>query len=146
MKQPKKMNQRLTMVSLGVSDLRKSTGFYEDVLGWEKTPASNESISFFWLNGILLGLYGWDSLAEDAGVSSEGKGFRGMALAYNTHSKDEVDRLFDSLREHGVTIVKDPQEVFWGGYSGYFSDPDGHLWEIAWNPFLALDERGSIIP
>lgn len=144
MRQAKTMNQRLTMVSLGVSDLGKSTGFYENVLGWEKTKASNESITFFWLNGILLGLYGWDSLAEDAGVSSEGQGFRGIALAYNTRTKEEVDQLFEALGKHEVTIVKPPQKVFWGGYSGYFSDPDGHLWEIAWNPFLELDGRGSV--
>ena len=132
------------MLSLGVENLEKATKFYENTLGWEKTEASNESISFFRLNGILLGLYGWEPLAEDAGISSEGVGFRGVAIAHNTRSKEEVDAIFAELREKRVTIVKPPEEVFWGGYSGYFSDPDGHLWEVAWNPFLPLDEHGNV--
>jgi uncharacterized glyoxalase superfamily protein PhnB len=139
------MEQRLTMVSLGVKDLRSATDFYENVLGWVKTSQSNESITFFKLNGILLGLYGWDSLAEDAAVRAEGHGFRGMALAYNTRSKEEVDAIFKGLGTNGVRIVKPPQETFWGGYSGYFSDPDGHLWEVAWNPFLPLDSKGDVM-
>lgn len=138
------MEARITMVSLGVRDLGRATAFYETVLGWEKTMASNESISFFRLNGILLGLYGWEPLAEDAGVPSEGLGFRGVALAYNTRSKEEVDNVFRELEEKGATIVKAPDDVFWGGYSGYFSDPDGHLWEVAWNPYLPLDEEGNV--
>jgi hypothetical protein len=101
-------------------------------------------ISFFQLNGILLGLYGWEPLAEDAGVPAKGEGFRGVALAYNTRSKEEVDAVFEALKEKGVTIVKTPEEVFWGGYSGYFSDPEGHLWEVAWNPYLPLDEDGNV--
>ncbi len=139
------MEQRLTMVSLGVKNLQQATAFYEDTLGWEKTTQSNESISFFKLNGILMGLYGWVPLAEDAGVPSEGKGFRGLALAYNTRSREEVDEVFRMLVAKGVTIVKLPEDVFWGGYSGYFSDPDGHLWEVAWNPFLDLNEEGNVI-
>lgn len=138
------MEARITMVSLGVRDLVKATAFYETVLGWEKTRASNDSISFFLLNGILLGLYGWEPLAGDAGVPSEGVGFRGVALAYNTRSKEEVDTVFRELEEKGATIVKAPDDVFWGGYSGYFSDPDGHLWEVAWNPYLPLDEEGNV--
>lgn len=138
------MEPRITMISLGVEDLEKATIFYENTLGWEKTEASNDSISFFRLNGILLGLYGWEPLAEDAGISAEGLGFRGVAIAHNTRSKEEVDGIFAALAEKGVTIVKPPEEVFWGGYSGYFSDPDGHLWEVAWNPYLHLDEHGNV--
>jgi uncharacterized glyoxalase superfamily protein PhnB len=132
------------MISLGVKNLEKATAFYENILGWEKTENSNENISFFKLNGILLGLYGWIPLAEDAGVLAEGQGFRGVAIAHNTRSKEEVDAIFQGLAKKGATIVKQPSEVFWGGYSGYFSDPDGHLWEVAWNPFLSLDEAGNI--
>lgn len=139
------MEARITMVSLGVRDLAVATAFYEEVLGWEKTPASNDSITFFHLNGLLLGLYGWDALAEDAGVPAEGMGFRGTALAYNTRSREEVDSLFDALEAKGAHILKSPEDVFWGGYSGYFSDPDGHLWEVAWNPYLPLDEQGNVM-
>jgi hypothetical protein len=138
------MDARITMISLGVKNLERATAFYENILGWEKTAASNEMISFFQLNGILLGLYGWVPLAEDAGVPAKGEGFRGVALAYNTRLKEEVDAIFEELKEKGVTIVKAPEEVFWGGYSGYFSDPEGHLWEVAWNPYLPLDEDGNV--
>lgn len=138
------MEARITMVSLGVKDLERATAFYENILGWEKTAASNEMISFFQLNGILLGLYGWEPLAEDAGVPAKGEGFRGVALAYNTRSKEEVNTVFEELKEKGVSIVKAPEDVFWGGYSGYFSDPEGHLWEVAWNPYLPLDEEGNV--
>jgi hypothetical protein len=138
------MDARITMISLGVKNLERATAFYENILGWEKTAASNEMISFFQLNGILLGLYGWVPLAEDAGVPAKGEGFRGVALAYNTRLKEEVDAIFEELKEKGVTIVKAPEEVFWGGYSGYFSDPEGHLWEVAWNPYLPLDEEGNV--
>lgn len=139
------MEPRITMVTLGVRDLAKATEFYEETLGWPKTPASNEGISFFKLNGILLGLYGWNPLAEDAGVSPDGDGFRGSALAHNARSKEEVDAIFERLRSGNVTIIKPPGQVFWGGYSGYFADPDGHLWEVAWNPYLDLDAEGNVI-
>jgi len=138
------MEARLTMVSLGVHNLKKATHFYENVLGWEKTSASNEHISFFKLNGILLGLYGWEPLADDAGVPAGGQGFRGVTLAHNARSKEEVDDIFTSLDQKKVRIVKPPQDVFWGGYSGYFADPDGHLWEVAWNPYLSLDKAGNV--
>ncbi len=137
------MEQRLTIIGLGVSNLKKATLFYEETFGWTKTEASNESISFFQLNGILLSLYPREKLAEDAKVSHEGEGFKGFTLAYNARSKDEVNAIFADLEKKGVTIVKYPEEVFWGGYSGYVSDLDGNLWEIAFNPFLPLDEKGN---
>lgn len=137
------MEQRLTIVGLGVNDLFVSNQFYEKILGWEKMDSSNESISFFKLNGILLSLYPREKLAEDAGVSHEGEGFKAFSLAYNTRSEEEVDKLIESLEAKGVRIVKRPEKVFWGGYSSYIADPDDNLWEIAYNPFLPLDASGN---
>ncbi|TBN02663.1 VOC family protein [Hyunsoonleella flava] len=139
------MDQRLTIVTLGVKDLKKATLFYEDSFGWEKMPSSNNDISFFQLNGILLSFYPREKLAEDAQVPHEGNGFKGVTLAYNTRSKEEVDKLFSELERKGVTILKAPEDVFWGGYSGYVSDLDKNLWEIAFNPFLQMDEKGSAV-
>jgi hypothetical protein len=138
------MEQRLTIVTLGVSDLKKSTAFYTNVFGWEKLPSSNDDITLIRLNGVLLSLYDREKLAEDAAVDPQGQGFKGCTLAYNTHSKEEVDQLIADMESKGVHIVKRPQEVFWGGYSSYIADPDYHLWEIAFNPFLQLDETGSV--
>lgn len=138
------MEQRLTIVSLGVADLVESTRFYEECFGWKRNEASNEFITFFTLNGIMLGLYERVALAMDAKVSPEGQGFRGQNLAYNTRTREEVDHCIEQLRGKGVRMVKEPQDVHWGGYSGYVSDPDGHLWEIAYNPFLLLDQQGNV--
>lgn len=138
------MEPRVTIITLGVSDLRASTHFYEQQFGWKKLASSNEDISFFQLNGLLLSLYPRKKLAEDATVGAAGVGFRGFALSYNTRSKAEVDQLIAGLEEKGVRIVKRPQEVFWGGYSSYIADPDDHLWEIAYNPFLRMDDQGNV--
>jgi len=139
------MEQRLTIVGLGVTDLEVSNKFYKEKFGWKLMDSSNESISFFQLNGILLSLYPRVKLAEDAQVSDKGSGFRGVTLAYNTRSKEEVDSLFKDFESKDVKIIKQPEEVFWGGYSGYIADPDDHLWEIAFNPFLPLDGQGNSI-
>ena len=139
------MEQRLTIIGLGVADLDIASHFYENKFGWKKMSSSNESIVFFQLNGILLSLYPREKLAEDATVSSAGEGFKGFTIAYNTRSKEEVDKVIEDLESKGVKIVKRPEEVFWGGYSGYISDPDDNLWEIAFNPFLPLDEKGNTI-
>ncbi len=138
------MDQRLTIITLGVSDLKKSTDFYETKFGWGKSEFSNEHISFFILNGIQLAIYGRNELADDATVDSNGNGFKGFTLAYNTKSEKEVDQLIEELRMKGVEIVKEPQKVNWGGYSSYIADIDGNLWEIAFNPFLELDEKGNV--
>lgn len=135
------MEQRLTILGLGVADLKIASSFYEKQFGWIKMPNSNENITFFQLNGILLSLYPKDKLAEDAGVSPIGDGFKGFSIAFNTRSKEEVDL----LELKGVTIVKHPEEVFWGGYSSYISDPDSNLWEIAYNPYLELSSEGNTI-
>lgn len=138
------MEQRLTIVGLGVTDLKALTAFYEESFGWKKMDTSNEYITFFQLNGLLLSLYPKEKLAEDAGVTPEGSGFRAFSLAYNTRTKEEVDTLIQLLESRGVKIVKRPEEVFWGGYSSYVSDPDGNLWEIAYNPYLPIDEQGNV--
>ncbi len=139
------MEQRLTIVGLGVNNLEVATKFYEEKFGWKKTKASNDSISFFQLNGVLLSLYPSEKLAEDATVSAEGYGFKKFSLAYNTRSKEEVDDLIIELEAKGVKIVKRPEAVFWGGYSSYVADMDDNLWEIAFNPFLQLDDQGNTI-
>ena len=137
----KNMEQRLTIITLGVSDLKKSTEFYENIFGWEKSESSNEYISFFTLNGIQLALYGRNDLAKDATVDSNGNGFKGFTISHKTKSEKEVDQLINNLRNKGVKIVKEPQKADWGGYSSYVSDLDGNLWEIAFNPFIRLDEK-----
>lgn len=129
------MEQRLTLITLGVADVKRATSFYEQKFGWKKAPSSNDDITFFVLNGIMLSLFKRESLAEDAKVSSEGSGFKGFTLAWNARSEAEVDAIVQDLKNKGVTVVKEPQKVFWGGYSGYVADVDGNLWEIAFNPF-----------
>lgn len=139
------MEQRLTIVGLGVNDLATSTRFYEETFGWKKLPSSNDGITFLQLNGILLSLYPRDLLAKDAGVDAAGEGFKGFTLAHNARSEQEVDDIIADLEQKGVKVVKRPQKVFWGGYSSYIADPDDNLWEIAYNPFLELDGQGNAV-
>lgn len=135
---------RITMITLGVADLAVSAAFYER-LGFARSSASTETVAFLKTRGTVLGLYGHAALAEDAGVTDKGHpAFRGVALAHNVASPAEVDALFDYAVECGATAVKRPEKVFWGGYSGYFADPDGHLWELAHNPFAPLDDDGHM--
>lgn len=124
--------------------MKKSTEFYISKFGWKKSNASNEYISFFNLNGIQLALYTKDELAADAAVNSYGNGFKGFTLAYNVKSEKEVEHTINELKEKGVEIIKEPQKVNWGGYNSYISDLDGNLWEIAFNPYLKLDEKGNV--
>ena len=139
------MQQRLTLITLGVRDVKASTEFYTSVFGWKPLPSSNENITFFQLNGIQLALFGDHALAEDAGVGAEGTGFRKFSLAHNMRSEKEVDDLVAGLSRKGATVMKMPQKVFWGGYSSYVQDPDGILWEIAFNPYMQLDEAGNVV-
>lgn len=139
------MEQRLTIVTLGVSNLQNATDFYIRAFGWELSESSNENISFFKLNGLQLALFNSEELAKDAHVSPSGQGFKGATFAINTKSKMEVGELIDGLRKEGVDIVKEPKETNWGGYSAYISDLDGHLWEIAYNPKLEIGEDGNIL-
>jgi uncharacterized protein len=139
------MEQRITLITLGVRNLQRSKDFYQNILGWQPLESSNESIVFFQLNGIQLALFPQESLADDAGVEADGKGFRGFSLAYNVRSEQEVDALVSALEAKGVRVLKQPEKVFWGGYSSYIADPDENLWEIAYNPFLPLDAQGNVI-
>ena len=127
------MNPRISMITLGVRDLDASVLFYEKGLGFPRMESPPE-VAFFTLNGTWLGLYGRDALAADATVPSDGRGFESFALAHNVHSDAEVEEVISQAVEAGATMVKEPQKVSWGGYSGYFKDPDGHLWEVAHNP------------
>ena len=131
------MKPRISMITLGVDDLAKSIRFYETGLGLPRMQSPPE-VAFFTLNGTWLGLYGRAALAEDVGVEAAGNGFRGFALAHNVASEDEVDRLIEQAVAAGGRCVKPGQKVFWGGYSGYFADPDGHLWEVAHNPLIRI--------
>lgn len=137
------MEQRLSLVTLGVADLARSRRFYEDGLGWTKNNAEDE-VAFYQLNGLVLALWTRPDLAEDANIADTGAAFGGMALAFNTRSHDEVDEILAEAAAAGGTIAKPAKEVVWGGYSGYFADPDGHAWEVAWNPGWAIDESGHI--
>ncbi len=136
------MQPRISMITLGVNDLARSIEFYEKGLGLPRME-SPPAVAFFTLNGTWLGLYGREALAEDAQVSADGAGFRGVALAHNLASEAEVDQLYQEALAAGATPVKQPQKVFWGGYSGYFADPDGHLWEVAFNPMEWVGPRDS---
>jgi catechol 2,3-dioxygenase-like lactoylglutathione lyase family enzyme len=138
------MNQHLHLITLGVSDLAVSRKFYTEILGWKPSAASNESVVFFQAGGIVLSLFFRNSLAEDALTSSQGSGFSGITLAYNARSESEVDEIIRDLKSKGVKIAKEPQKVFWGGYSSYFVDPDDYHWEVAYNPFFPFDEDGNL--
>jgi hypothetical protein len=128
------MEPRISMITLGVSDLKKSRKFYEKGLGFPVRPESQGDVVFFGLASTWLGLYPRKSLAEDAQVPAKGSGFQGVTLAHNVRTKKEVDALLVQAKKAGAKIIKPAQEVFWGGYSGYFADPDGFLWEVAYNP------------
>ena len=127
------MKPHISIITLGVRDLAASVKFYEVGLGFPRMESPPE-VAFFTLNGTWLGLYGREALARDALVSAEGYGFESFSLAHNVHSEAAVDEVINQAVEAGAVLVKKPQQVFWGGYSGYFKDPDGHLWEIAHNP------------
>jgi catechol 2,3-dioxygenase-like lactoylglutathione lyase family enzyme len=138
------MNQHLHLITLGVRDFEKSKIFYTEILGWKPTSSSNDEIAFFQTSGVVLAIYPREKLAEDAVTSPEGSGFSGITLACNTRSELEVDEIITNLKSKGVKIIKEPQKVFWGGYSSYFADPDDYRWEVAYNPFFAFDENGNL--
>ncbi len=135
------MSIRLSLVTLGVADVARATAFYV-ALGARVGAASNEHVTFFDMNGVILALYGRAALAEDATVEAEGTGFSGVTLAWNRESREAVDAGLEAAVAAGGRLVKPAREVFWGGYSGYFADPDGHLWEVAHNPFFPIDAEG----
>jgi predicted lactoylglutathione lyase len=135
--------QRISIVTLGVADLAASTSFYES-LGWRKSSSSLDSITFFQTDGSVFGLYERVALADDAGVDPAGSGFRGVTLALNCSAAAEVDEVFAAWVAAGATPMEQPHEAFWGGYSSYVADPDGHLWEIAHNPYATIGADGRL--
>lgn len=137
------MQPRLSLVTLGVADVARARAFYE-AWGWKASNASQPQVVFFQANGLALALFGRTDLAKDAHVEDRPTGFAAITLAYNARSKDEADEVYARAVAAGAKAVKPLQDVFWGGYSGYFADPDGHLWEVAWNPSFPLDEQGHL--
>lgn len=141
------MEPRINIVTLGVSDLERAVAFYRDGLGWPLSEtSSSEEIAFFKSSGTVLALYPRKDLAADANMEA-GAGaneFSGFTLAQNVADKEQVSRVLRDAEAAGAAIVKEAQDVFWGGHSGYFADPDGHLWEVAYNPYVPLAEDGSL--
>ena len=137
------MEQRVSIVTLGVTDLKRSREFYER-LGWRRSMAKAEGVVFFQAGGMALALFPLHELAKDANVTPHGDGFRGIALAYNARNRAEVDSVLAEAEAAGAKLLKPAQEAFWGGYSGYFADPEGFLWEVAWNASFPIAEDGSI--
>ena len=137
------MEQRMSIITLGVADSQRSREFYER-LGWRRSMANTEGIAFFQTGGMALALYPRHDLAKDANVSAQGDGFSGISLAYNARTRAEVDAVLHEAVAAGAKLVKPAEAAFWGGYCGYFSDPDSFLWEVAWNPSFPIAEDGSI--
>ncbi len=142
------MEQRISLITLGVTDLGRSIAFYE-ALGWRKADFPAEGVAFFQAGGIIFSLFPRHELASDSNIpeSDLGKassGFPGFTLSYNTRTRDEVPTILAEAERAGATILKPAQDAFWGGYYGHFADPDGFIWEVAWNPGFELADDGSI--
>ena len=138
------MEPRITLITLGVADLPRAVRFYRDGLGWPTTYREGEPVAFFATAGTRLSLYSLEGLAADISpdLRPERAGFSGITLAHNVRTREEVAQTLALAERAGGRIVKPAQDVFWGGHSGYFADPDGHYWEVAWNPGNPLDETG----
>jgi catechol 2,3-dioxygenase-like lactoylglutathione lyase family enzyme len=138
------LEPRVSLITLGTADLEGARRFYTEVVGWMPAEGPPE-ICFFDLGGVIFSLYPHESLAADMQAKPGARGeYEGFALAYNARSRAEVDAIFARLNAKGATIVKPPAEAFWGGYSGYFADPDGHRWEVAHNPFWTITPDGRV--
>jgi predicted lactoylglutathione lyase len=137
------MEQRVTLITLGVTDLARSTAFFER-LGWKRSFTRAAGVSFLQCGAIVVSLWPRTELAKDAGIPVEGTGFSGFSIAHNTRSKQEVDAVLAEAKLAGGEVVKPAEDAVWGGYSGYFQDLDGHLWEVAWNPGFPFDENGAL--
>lgn len=138
------MRQKLNIITLGVSDFETSLHFYEKGLGWKKSAASQGDIAFFALGGMIMAIYPRKALAEDITIKDGECGFSGITIAYNAKNEAEVDSVLQEVQKLGAKLLKPAQKVFWGGYSGYFSDPDGHIFEVAYNPFVEFDENDNL--
>jgi uncharacterized protein len=139
------MRPSISVITLGVADFGRSLDFYKKGLGWPTKATKKDNIAFFKLNGIVLALFDKKGLAEDAGVAYKGSGFPGITLAHNVRSEKEVEEIFQSVIKLGAKAIKKPDKTSWGGYSGYFADLDGYLWEVVYNPHWKMDRRGSVI-
>lgn len=137
------MQNRISLITLGVADLDAARAFYAK-LGWQEHAESQPTVAFYQINGAVFGLFGRDALADDQGRAGATLGTGAATLAQNFTTEAEVDAAWTSAVEAGATPLKKPEKVFWGGYSGYWADPDGHVWEMAMNPFWPLGEDGSI--
>ena len=135
--------QRVTLITLGVADLPASRGFYAR-LGWQEHGESQEGVAFYQMNGLALALFGHADLASDQGRAGAALGTGAITLAQNFLTEAEVDAAFEAALAAGATALKRPEKVFWGGYSGYWADPDGHVWEVAMNPYWPLGADGSL--
>ena len=129
------MQPRISMITLGVDDLSRSIRFYQEGLDWPRMDSPPE-VAFFTLNGTWLGLYGRKALAQDAGIPAQGSGFSGITLAHNVNSEAAVDAVLHQAVSAGAHLLKLGHKMAWGGYAGYFADPDGYVWEVAHNPFF----------
>lgn len=139
------MRQKLNLITLGTEDFSRSLDFYEKGLGWKKSEKSMDGLALFDLGGIILALHPREELAADTTLPYQPSSFAGVTISHNTRSEKEVDEILEKVAALGGTIVKRAQKVYWGGYSGYFKDLDGHLFEVAYNPFWELDETGNVI-
>lgn len=137
------MEPRISLITLGVGDVDRARAFYE-ALGFRASSASLGDVVFFQAGALALSLYPRPALAADAGVPEQGAGFRGIALAHNVRARAEVAAVLAAAEAAGGRIVKAAQDVFWGGHSGYFADPDEHLWEVAWNPGFEIADDGAL--
>ncbi len=133
------MEPRISIITLGVSDLARSTAFYRDGLGLPLSEEGSDAIAFFEMKGAWLALFPREALAADAKVDEAGSGFPGFTLAHNVGEKDAVAVALKQAEDVGATITKQAQDTDWGGHSGYFKDPDGFLWEVAWNPHFSIE-------
>ena len=136
------MRPYISLITLGVRSLQRVLSFYRGGLGRPVSTAGSEEVAFLRTGGVVISLYARESLAHDAGISPEGAGFGGFALAHNVPERYEVDATIETAVAAGATLVKPAEDASWGGRSGYFADPDGHLWEVAWNPYFPLDPNG----
>lgn len=138
------MGQRVSMITLGVADLDRAQAFY-DRLGWSRSFKDAQGIVFYQVGGMALALYPRTELAKDAGMTDDGSGFAGMALAYNARTRTEVDSVIKEAEAAGAMVLTAARETFWGGYAGTFTDPDGFAWEVAWNPNFPLTDDGALV-
>jgi catechol 2,3-dioxygenase-like lactoylglutathione lyase family enzyme len=141
------MEPRLSLITLGVADFARSLAFYRDGLKFPLSSASQDDVAFFRTGGVVLALYPRHKLADDATVSDDGRpgAFAGVVLAHSVREKADVAAVLAQAAAAGGRVVKPAQDVFWGGHSGYFADPDGHLWEVAWNPGFPLADDGRVV-